>query len=863
LQIAVKTNSHQTALIDEYDLIRSVSKDSFFSFVLEFWDTIITERFVYNWHIPYICNELQMIAERVFAGKPKEYDLIINVPPGSSKPVWEQMPILMADGSYKKLKNIVKGNMVIGKSGNPCKVLKVHKQGKLPCIRITTFGGRKIILALDHPILTTYGWKEAGKIIPNDHLALMHTPKIKATTNRGIDEFRLAGYLIGDGSVSGKNCSITNITPEYIEDVCSCIERLGFAYSIAITKQHITLIRLKSKYPECSNKGKYKGMGRGYREPTGPRKWMLSDDVQLAGKNSKTKKIPPFVWRGTDEQIKAFLAAYFHCDGCVSWKHKGKKNIVVEFATISIHLAYGLQRLFLRLGIAMNVRKRIAKNGFAYNRGLKNYEYYVVFTSDQDTVSRFAQEIPLLGYKREKFVDFGKPICRTFQQVYWPDCVKIVEPIKELPCRCLTVDKDESFVVNGVVVHNSSLASVFFPAWIWMKMPTAKFIGTSYGANLAEDLSRKSRDVIQGDLYKACWPDIIIREDQNAKSYFLNTKGGFRIAVGTGGITGYHGHFIVVDDPINPKEAASEADLLRANIWMNETLSTRKVDKSITPTILIMQRLHQNDPTANMLENSIEGKIKHICLPAEVSPEIKPVECVKFYRDGLLDTQRLSKDVLEEYEKRLGQYGYAGQMQQQPVPPGGGMFKIDRILVDTPPDVDDERKWIKIVRYWDKAASPGKGMYTVGVKLGQDLKKRFWLLDVRRGQWESSKREEIIKNTAIADGRHVLVAIEQEPGSGGKESAESTVRNLAGWKVIVDIPVGDKTTRADTFSVQVNNGSVRMVPAGWNLEYLDEMKYFPMSKYKDQIDASSGAFAQLTKTKKIVGSLGVNSRGRG
>jgi len=144
--------------------------------------------------------------------------------------------------------------------------------------------------------------------------------------------------------------------------------------------------------------------------------------------------------------------------------------------------------------------------------------------------------------------------------------------------------------------------------------------------------------------------------------------------------------------------------------------------------------------------------------------------------------------------------------------------------------------------------------------MGQDIKKRFWLLDIRRGQWDSSKREEIIKNTALSDTRKVYIAIEQEPGSGGKESAEATVRELAGWKVTVDIPTGDKTSRADTFSVQVNNGNLRMVPAGWNLEYLDEMKYFPMSKFKDQIDASSGAFSQLTKVKKIAGRLGSNRR---
>jgi predicted phage terminase large subunit-like protein len=404
----------------------------------------------------------------------------------------------------------------------------------------------------------------------------------------------------------------------------------------------------------------------------------------------------------------------------------------------------------------------------------------------------------------------------------------------------------------------SSIASVMFPAWIWTRMPSAKFIGTSYGADLAEDLARKNRDIVISDKYKTCWPEVVIREDQNAKSYFLNTSKGFRIAVGTGGITGYHGHFIVSDDPINPKEAASDADLKKANVWMNETLSTRKVDKAVTPTILIMQRLHQFDPTANMLEKAVAGGVKHICLPAEQNDNISPPYLVQKYRQKLLDPVRLSKGILEENKKQLGQYGYAGQFQQHPVPPGGGMFKTSRIQYEIPPDLEDSRKWIMQVRYWDKAATAGAGCFTVGVRMGQDIKKHFWLIDVRRGQWDSNRREDIIKNTAIADGKKVIVGLEQEGGSGGKESVESTVRNLAGWRVMVDRPTGDKISRADTFSVQVNNGNLYMRPAEWNQDYTDEMKYFPVSKYKDQIDASSGAFAILTKTKKVVGALGVN-----
>ena len=121
-------------------------------------------------------------------------------------------------------------------------------------------------------------------------------------------------------------------------------------------------------------------------------------------------------------------------------------------------------------------------------------------------------------------------------------------------------------------------------------------IGASHGYNLAQEMNRKTRVVVQSDKYKRLWPDIIITTDQNTKGYFLLESGGLRVCVGVdGAITGWHGDLILVDDPIDPKGARSEADILSANIFLKETLSTRKKNKSVTPMIVIMQRLSEKD----------------------------------------------------------------------------------------------------------------------------------------------------------------------------------------------------------------------------------------------------------------------------
>ena len=282
-------------------------------------------------------------------------------------------------------------------------------------------------------------------------------------------------------------------------------------------------------------------------------------------------------------------------------------------------------------------------------------------------------------------------------------------------------------------------------------------------------------------------------------------------------------------------------------------LFTVKVDNDVSVVILVMQRLHENDTTGYLLSKN--KNIKHICLPAIESDKVQPPELKKYYTDGLLDSKRLSKDILEQKRIEMGDYAFAMQYLQEIVPKSGSFFDVSKLLIV---NSLDEKEVIRKVRYWDKAGTHQAGCYTVGVKMAMLKNRTYAVLDVVRGQWEAGERENIIKQVAELDGNNVTIYIEQEPGSGGKESAESTIRNLAGFRCYADRPTGDKIMRADTFAVQLNAGNVSMLRADWNAEYKRELEYFPYSKYKDQVDATSGAFNMLVKM-----GVGLASRGGG
>ncbi len=251
----------------------------------------------------------------------------------------------------------------------------------------------------------------------------------------------------------------------------------------------------------------------------------------------------------------------------------------------------------------------------------------------------------------------------------------------------------------------SSTAAVLWPSWEWMLSPHIRWIVASYAQTFAFRDSRKMRNLIQSRGGKATgtlferrgYQGVLallgqgwgLAVDQNAKGRYDTTAGGMRLATSVDGqATGDHGDRIVVDDPLNPRQARSTADRENVNEWWDETMSSRFIDDDAA-AVIVHQRLHDADLTGHLLAR--ESGWHHLCLPAEYiaghqftypakvtlssgreidgDPRATPGE--------LLDETRLSAKRLAKLAVDLGSYAYAGQFQQQPAPEGGGLFKRD------------------------------------------------------------------------------------------------------------------------------------------------------------------------------------------
>ena len=225
----------------------------------------------------------------------------------------------------------------------------------------------------------------------------------------------------------------------------------------------------------------------------------------------------------------------------------------------------------------------------------------------------------------------------------------------------------------------SITTTVAWPAWLLGQNPSHQIITASYAHDLSIKHSVDTRLIMESPWYKAAFPETIIAKDQNEKRKFQTTKRGHRKATSVGGsVTGEGGDFLIIDDPLKPDEAVSDVVRNGTNAWIDQTFLTRENDAKTSRALLVMQRVHQDDCTAHLLEKGWESLI----LPAYFEKRtIITVNARKWTceQDSFLHETRLGEEELDAKLVELGMMGFVGQYLQRPSPEGGGEFKAQWI----------------------------------------------------------------------------------------------------------------------------------------------------------------------------------------
>jgi len=416
----------------------------------------------------------------------------------------------------------------------------------------------------------------------------------------------------------------------------------------------------------------------------------------------------------------------------------------------------------------------------------------------------------------------------------------------------------------------SELASVRLPAYWLGKRPNDPVVIASYAADLAELKSGEARGIVENEDYQAVFgdrrtkdlPPVKTRRDSRAVNQWglaYPYRGRVRaIGIG-GGLSGFPAKLAIVDDPHKDwKEAQSLTVRDAVWGWYKSVLRTRMGEGGAI--IVIQTRWHEDDLTGRLLKY-FPDMWTLLRLPAKAETQKVRDDNNEYLGQprGLSDPlgrqpgetlspSRYSQAAVDEMEIEVGSVVWASLYQGVPRALEGGRFKREwftRIQRAKAVDV------IARVRYWDKAGTAGGGAYTAGVLIAKGRDGKFYIEDVVRGQWSAREREEIMKQTAQFDAQEhgsnwsVDIWHEQEPGAGGKESAEATNVNLAGFNVYKDLPVGNKDARLEPFAAQAEAGNIILIEGAWNRDYVEELVAIPNGAYRDQSDATSGAFNKL------------------
>jgi len=307
----------------------------------------------------------------------------------------------------------------------------------------------------------------------------------------------------------------------------------------------------------------------------------------------------------------------------------------------------------------------------------------------------------------------------------------------------------------------SICVSVAYVAWLLGHDPTRRVIVVSYSNELAAELHRQFRMVIDAPWYQALFPAMQPARDSGTE--FVTTSGGSRYATSVGGtLTGRGADLIIVDDPLKAEEAMSEQARKRVIDWYTGTLVSRLNDKENGPIIVVMQRLHENDLAGHLFE---QGGWEHLDLPAvAVDDSFIPIGHgkTKFRRVGdVLHPERESKEALDRIKAEIGSLQFSAQYQQRPVPLEGNLIRRDWFrYCDHIPQQSPKRT----VQSWDIAVmTGGTNDYSV-CTTWQMIKSDYYLVDVFRGRLQYPDLRRKVANLAATHGANTVLIENAGPG---------------------------------------------------------------------------------------------------
>ena len=388
----------------------------------------------------------------------------------------------------------------------------------------------------------------------------------------------------------------------------------------------------------------------------------------------------------------------------------------------------------------------------------------------------------------------------------------------------------------------SETTSKHFPAWFLGKYPDEDVILTSYAADLAEDHSRKAREILRE--YGESIFGISLSSDSSAVNRWgIEGHRGGLIAAGVGGpITGRGAKVAIIDDPFKgPEDSHSPTQRQKVINWYKSVLRTRLAPGG---AIIVMHtRWHEEDLVGYLLngdggddESDRENWVV-INLPA-IAEEDDPLGREP---GEPLWPERFPLEELNKLRRAAGSYYWAALYQQRPSPEGGGMlrrnwWKFYRVAP----------RFEEMIQTWDCAfKDEGDTSYVVGQVWGRVGADKYLVDQVRdKMDLPATMRAIYSLSNRWPNTRAKLI----EDKANGTAVIQMLNRKIPG--LIPIEPAGGKIVRARAVSPEIESGNVYLPDpeiAPWVHDFIEECAAFPSGRHNDQVDAMTQALNWLAE----------------
>ena len=394
-------------------------------------------------------------------------------------------------------------------------------------------------------------------------------------------------------------------------------------------------------------------------------------------------------------------------------------------------------------------------------------------------------------------------------------------------------------------MSKSTIISQMFPCWFWLHMPECVVISTSYSPAIAIDNSIKSKEIILSEKFHYYFDDYyrlkfgkVLKIVKNTEKDWRNNFNGMRYATATGGaLTGKHGHLILRDDPMSAANTDSKTYIDYVHKFNDIVLPSRMKNKERTPIYTIMQRLHEDDTTGHELTKE-NKKIKHICLPAELSDKVLPTELASRYVDGLLDPRRLNRKVLGMQKADLGLRAFSGQYAQNPVIEGGNIVKRDWLPIM---DVSDfsylSRANNAVVHFFlDTAYTKENRNDPTGIISATSINGKVYIIEAVKVNKEFPELIKFIPSWVRSNDYTNESTVRVEPKANGLSIIQQ-LKDITDLNITkTAIPKDSKETRLHSNTGIIECGRVVLVRGSWNESFLTEVTGFPAMQHDEYVD---------------------------